>query len=65
MATLVEMDTPYGNKCVFQGNPVKMSDYEVEYHRCPQIGEDNEAVLTRLLGYTADEVKAMKDKGVI
>lgn len=63
--TLVEMDTPYGNKCVFQGNPVKMSDYEVEYHRCPQIGEDNEAVLTGLLGYTADEVKAMKDKGVI
>ena len=42
-----------------------MSDYEVEYHRCPQIGEDNEAVLTGLLGYTADEVKAMKDKGVI
>ena len=48
------------------GQPVHFSETDWEYPRAgPCLGEHNEEVLTRLLGFTADEVANLAEEGVI
>ena len=63
--SLVEIDIPYGGKCVFQANPLKMSDAPISYRRAPEIGEHNAEVLSSVLHKSEIEIADMKTRGII
>ena len=63
--TVVEVDHPGRGKYLTVGNPVKMSDSITEVKRSPLLGEHTEEILGKVLGYTADEVAAIKASGAI
>jgi formyl-CoA transferase len=63
--TVVEVDHPGRGKYLTVGNPVKMSDSITEVKRSPLLGEHTEEILGKVLGYTADEVTAIKSSGAI
>jgi formyl-CoA transferase len=62
--TVVEVDHPKRGKYLTVGNPIKMSDSPTEVKRSPLLGEHTDQVLTEL-GFTAEEVKALRVKTVI
>jgi CoA:oxalate CoA-transferase len=60
----VEIDVA-GRHIKVPGAPVRMSEAEPRGHvRGPQLGEHTEEVLQRLLGFTPDQVDALRAKGV-
>lgn len=61
--TIVEVDHPTRGKYLSVGNPIKLSDSPSEVKRSPHLGEHTEEVLRDLLGYTDDEVAALKVAG--
>jgi formyl-CoA transferase len=63
--TVVEVDHPTRGKYLTVGNPVKMSDSITEVKRSPLLGEHTEEILTKVLGYSADEIAAIKASGAI
>ena len=63
--TVVEVDHPTRGKYLTVGNPVKMSDSLTEVKRSPLLGEHTEEILTKELGYTAEEVVDIKASGAI
>jgi formyl-CoA transferase len=63
--TVVEVDHPTRGKYLTVGNPVKMSDSITEVKRSPLLGEHTEEILTKVLGYSAKEVEAIKASGAI
>src|ERR1700752_1643160 len=63
--TVVEVDHPTRGKYLTVGNPVKMSDSITEVQRSPLLGEHTEEILTEVLGYSAEEVAAIKSSGAI
>src|SRR6202163_1300030 len=63
--TVVEVDHPTRGKYLTVGNPVKMSDSITEVKRSPLLGEHTEEILTKVLGYSAKEVEAIKTSGAI
>src|SRR5262245_50811936 len=63
--TVVEVDHPGRGKYLTVGNPVKMSDSITEVKRSPLLGEHTEEILTKVLGYTAGELDAIKASGAI
>ena len=63
--TVVEVDHPVRGKYLTVGNPVKMSDSITEVKRSPLLGEHNEEILTKVLGYSAKEVADIKTSGAI
>jgi formyl-CoA transferase len=63
--TVVEVDHPGRGKYLTVGNPVKMSDSITEVKRSPLLGEHTEEILTKVLGYTAAELEAVKASGAI
>ena len=63
--TVVEVDHPGRGKYLTVGNPVKMSDSITEVKRSPLLGEHTEEILSKVLGYTADEMAAIKTSGAI
>jgi formyl-CoA transferase len=63
--TVVEVDHPGRGKYLTVGNPVKMSDSLTEVKRSPLLGEHTEEILTKVLGYTAAELDAIKASGAI
>ncbi len=63
--SLVEIDVPYGGKCTFQANPLKMSGVDIQYHRAPEIGEHNAEVLSKLLNKSEEEIQDLRNRGVI
>jgi crotonobetainyl-CoA:carnitine CoA-transferase CaiB-like acyl-CoA transferase len=47
-------------------NPIKYSRTPIEYRKAPPaLGEDTEAVLTRLLGKAQDEVAELRQRGIV
>ncbi|PPD31035.1 MAG: formyl-CoA transferase [Hyphomicrobium sp.] len=61
--TIVEVDHPTRGKYLSVGCPIKMSDSPVEVTRSPLLGEHTYEVLGQVLGYTADEIAAIKTSG--
>jgi formyl-CoA transferase len=63
--TVVEVDHPTRGKYLTVGNPVKMSDSITEVKRSPLLGEHTEEILTKVLGYSAEELAEIKSSGAI
>jgi formyl-CoA transferase len=63
--TVVEVDHPTRGKYLTVGNPVKMSDSITEVKRSPLLGEHTEEILTKVLGYSAEELAEIKTSGAI
>ena len=63
--TVVEVDHPSRGKYLTVGNPVKMSDSITEVKRSPLLGEHTEEILTKVLGYSAEELAEIKTSGAI
>jgi formyl-CoA transferase len=63
--TVVEVDHPGRGKYLTVGNPVKMSDSITEVKRSPLLGEHTEEILTKVLGYSAEEYAEIKGSGAI
>jgi formyl-CoA transferase len=61
--TVVEVDHPKRGKYLSVGCPVKMSDSPVEVKRSPLLGEHTDEILSQVLGYTAEEIAAIKTSG--
>jgi len=61
--TIVEVDHPKRGKYLSVGCPIKMSDSPVEVTRSPLLGEHTDEILSTVLGYSADELAAIKASG--
>lgn len=63
--TIVTIDQG-GNRSKFKtiGLPFTMANYQPEYKRAPDLGENNKEILTAL-GYDADQIEELVNKGVI
>ena len=62
--TIVEVDHPVRGKYLTVGNPIKLSDSPTEVTRSPLLGEHTDEVLAQL-GYSKDQIAAMRDERVI
>ncbi|MEQ1696257.1 MAG: formyl-CoA transferase [Hyphomicrobiaceae bacterium] len=61
--TIVEVDHPVRGKYLSVGNPIKLSASPTVVTRSPLLGEHTEEILSAVLGYSADEVAAIKASG--
>jgi formyl-CoA transferase len=62
--TIVEVDHPERGKYLTVGNPIKLSASPTEVTRSPLLGEHTDEVLAQL-GYTAEEIAAMRTEKVV
>ena len=62
--TIVEVDQPGRGKFLTIGCPPKFSSYTPEVKPAPALGEHTDEVL-REIGYTADEIAALRKKQVV
>jgi formyl-CoA transferase len=63
--TVVEVDHPTRGKYLTVGNPIKLSDSPARVERSPLLGEHTEVILTKVLGYSAKELAAIRSSGAI
>ncbi|WP_371347517.1 formyl-CoA transferase [Ancylobacter sp. IITR112] len=63
--TLVEIDHPTRGKYLTVGNPIKLSDNDVEVERSPLLGEHTEEILAEVLGLGGDEIERIKASGAV
>jgi formyl-CoA transferase len=63
--TVVEVDHPKRGKYLTVGNPIKLSDSPCEVTYAPLLGEHNDEVLTKVLGYSAKQVAEIKASGAM
>jgi formyl-CoA transferase len=63
--TVVEVDHPERGKYLSVGCPIKMSDSPAEVTRSPLLGEHTDEILGQVLGYSAEEIAALKASGAI
>jgi formyl-CoA transferase len=61
--TIVEVDHPVRGKYLSVGNPIKLSASPTVVTRSPLLGEHTDEILGNVLGYTSDEVAAIKASG--
>jgi formyl-CoA transferase len=61
--TIVEVDHPKRGKYLSVGNPIKLSDSPADVSRSPLLGEHTDEILGNVLGYSADEVAAIRASG--
>jgi formyl-CoA transferase len=61
--TIVEVDHPQRGKYLSVGNPIKLSASPTVVTRSPLLGEHTDEILGAVLGYTSDEVAAIKASG--
>ncbi|WP_326635261.1 CoA transferase [Streptosporangium sp. NBC_01755] len=63
---LVEIPTGTERPVLMPGNPIKMSRVsEGPLHRHPDVGQDTEQVLTRLLGFTEPDIAKLRESGAL
>ena len=62
---IVDVDYPTRGTYQTVGSPIKLSDSPVTVRRPPLLGEHTEALLGSLCGVAPDEVKRLKDSGVV
>ena len=63
--TIVEVDHPERGTYLTVGMPVKLSDSPARVERSPLLGEHTEEILTSVLGYSAEEIDAIRASGAI
>jgi len=63
--TIFDLDHPTRGRFSVIGCPVRLSDSPVTARRAPLKGEHTEDVLRSLAGYTAQEIRQLKEKQVI
>ena len=61
--TVVEVDHPKRGKYLSVGNPIKMSDSPTVVERSPLLGEHTDQILADVLGYSAEDIIAIKASG--
>jgi formyl-CoA transferase len=61
--TIVEVDHPTRGKYLSVGNPIKLSASPAEVKRSPLLGEHTDEILSSMLGYSAEEIAAIKESG--
>ncbi len=61
--TIVEVDHPTRGPYLTVGNPIKLSDSPTEVTRSPLLGEHTQEILSQVLGYSAEEIAALKAAG--
>lgn len=61
--TVVEVDHPKRGKYLSVGNPIKLSASPTVVGRSPLLGEHTDEVLGSVLGYTGDEITAIRQSG--
>lgn len=59
--TVVEVDHPTRGKYLTVGNPIKLSASPAEVKRSPLLGEHTDEVLRNVLGYSEDEIAAIRE----
>ena len=63
--TIVEVDHPERGPYLSVGCPVKLSDNDVVVERSPLLGEHSAEILADVLGYSAAEIAALQESGVV
>ncbi|MDC0989341.1 formyl-CoA transferase [Rhodospirillales bacterium] len=63
--TIVKCDHPTRGPYLSVGNPIKLSNSQVEVQRSPLLGEHTKEVLRDILDYSEEEIKDIKSSGVI
>jgi formyl-CoA transferase len=63
--TIVDLDHPTRGRFSTIISPLRLSDSPVTPKRAPLFGEHSEEVLRSLAGYTAEEIAALRAKGVV
>ena len=63
--TIVEVDHPERGPYLSVGCPVKLSDNDVVVERSPLLGEHSDEILSDVLGYSADEISALREAGAV
>ena len=63
--TIVEVDHPERGPYLSVGCPVKLSDNDVVVERSPLLGEHSEQVLGDVLGYSDEEIAALREAGAV
>ena len=61
--TIVEVAHPVRGPYISVGNPIKLSASPTIVTRSPLLGEHTDEILSQVLGYTGDEVAAIKASG--
>ncbi len=61
--TIVEVDHPTRGTYLTVGNPIKLSASPAEVKRSPLLGEHTDEILSSVLGYSGEEIAAIKEAG--
>ena len=62
---IIEVDHPVFGKIREVGCPIKISGSEPEYRPGPALGADTDDILTRYLGYSAQQIAKLRSEGVV
>lgn len=62
---LVDIDHPIAGRLTYPGAPFKMSENTWRAGRAPLLGEHNQEIYCSLLGYTTQDLRQLKDMGVV
>lgn len=63
---VVEIDSPHTGKLKDVGNPIRMSGVDAPvYNPPPILGEHSESVLSKILGYSQEEIATLREKKII
>ena len=62
---VLTVEHPMRGRFAMPGNPVHLSDSPTVVERAPLLGEHNAEVYAKLLGYSDEELTALKSEGVI
>ena len=63
---VVDVEHPLGGSAKMPGNPIKLSDtYEDTFTPPPLLGQHNEEVYAEMLGYTPEQVRQLKERGIL
>jgi len=62
---LAEVHHPVVGSFVMPGCPVRLEDSPVQVTAAPVLGQHNEEVYAELLGYTPEQVRQLKERGIL
>ena len=63
--TVVEVDHPTRGKYLTVGNPIKLWDSPSDVRRSPLLGEHTDEVLSSVLGFKDQDIKAARQQGAV